>query len=202
MTETDPSAIITDEMRAWIGRSAGPFAIPEQITATDIRRFLDATGDDNPLWTDDAYAQAAGYQARAVPPMLILELYRRASGTGEGDAALWHGFPWPDGYTDTRNAGNEVEWVAPVYLGDQLSVEHQLVDLVARQGRAGIGIYLTRESAFRNQAGEVVVRLRATTVKLRGQVGRADSAEGGHQASPSRRAPAPGWASERPGEGE
>lgn len=171
MTAVDPNAIITEEMRGWVGRFAGPFAVPEQISPSDVRRFLDATGDDNPLWTDDAYAQAAGYRERLVPPMLILELYRRASGTGEGDGALWHGLPWPGGYTDTRNAGNEVEWLAPVYQGDQLTVEHRIVDLVARQGRAGIGIYLTRESTFRNQIQEVVVRLRATTVKLKPQVG-------------------------------
>lgn len=169
MTATDPNSLITDEMRSWVGRAAGPFPIPEQVSASDVRRFLDATGDDNPLWTDDAYAQAAGYRARFVPPMLILELYRRASGTGEGDSGLWRGLPWPSGYTDTRNAGNEVEWVRPVYLGDQLTIEHRIVDLVARHGRAGIGIYLTRESVFRNQTGEEVVRLRATTVKLPGQ---------------------------------
>jgi len=177
VTATDPNSLITDEMRAWVGRAVGPFPIPEQIAASDVRRFLDATGDDNPLWTDDDYARAAGYRQRAVPPMLILELYRRASGTGEEDAALWHELPWPPGHTDTRNAGNEVEWVAPVYLGDQLTVEHRIVDLVARRGRAGIGLYLTRESVFREQTGNVVVRLRATTVKLNLQA----TASAGHE---------------------
>ena len=37
---------------------------------------------------------------------------------------------------------------------------------MAKQGRIALGIYVTRESTFRNGAGEVVVRLYGTTAKL------------------------------------
>ena len=162
----DASSIITDELRSWIGRTAGPFPVPEEVSASDVRRYLGATGDSNPLWRDDDVARAAGYRERIVPPMLVIELYRRVSGaTGAGDANLWEGLPLPENYTDTRNAGAETEWLQPVYMGDRLTVWHRITDIVARQGRAGLGIYLIRESEFRRD-GEVVVRLHATTVKL------------------------------------
>lgn len=163
----EASTIITPELQAWVGSSVGPIQLPESLTPADVRRYLDATGDTNPLWTDESVAREAGYAACPVPPMLVFELYRRAEGaTGAGDANLWKGMPLPTNYTDTRNAGNKIEWLAPASLDDRLEVRHQLADITARQGRAGLGIYITRESEFRKQDGIVVVRLRATTVKL------------------------------------
>jgi len=165
--KTDVSNSITDELQSWVGRSVGPIQLPEAITSADVRRYLDATGDTNPLWTDEAVAHGAGYSACPVPPMLVMEMYRRAEGSGgAGDANLWEGMPLPPNYTDTRNAGNEIEWLAPVSVGDRLDVRHELKEISAHQGRAGLGIYITRESEFRKQDGAVVVRLRATTVKL------------------------------------
>lgn len=178
MAALDADTIITDELRGWIGRTAGPFELPEQVSESDVRRFIDATGDANLLWTDHAFARAAGYVGRVVPPMMVLELYRRASGaTGAGDGNLWRGLPLPAGYTDARNAGNEVEWVAPVYPGDRLTVEHRITDIVARQGRAGLGVYITRQSEFRRQDGEAVVRLHATVVRLPGSRAHEGAAE-------------------------
>ena len=164
---TDVSSIVTDEMRACIGRTSNVIGLPEPIGPGDIRRFVDATGDANPLWTDEAFARSKGYKGRVVPPIMVLELYRRmGSEAGGEEEGSWQNLPLPPEYTDTRNAGKEVEWLQPLYMGDTLTLQHRLVDIVARQGRAGIGIYITRESEFRNGAGEIVVLLRATTVKL------------------------------------
>lgn len=175
---TEPSSIVTDEMRAWIGREAGPFELPEAIGPSDVRRFVDATGDRNPLWEDSAVARDAGYEACPVPPMLILELYRRAEGSeGAGDGNLWAGIPFPEGFKDARNAGNEVEWLAPVFAGDRLTVRHRLVGIEAKQGRAGLAIYTTRESEFLRANGEIAVRLRATSVRLHER--RVDTSESG-----------------------
>lgn len=163
---TDVSSIVTDEMRACIGRTSKQVALPEPVGPGDIRRFVDATGDANPLWTDEAFARSKGYKGRVVPPIMILELYRRMESEEEEGGGGWQDIPFPPEYTDTRNAGKEVEWLQPLYMGDTMTVQHRLVDIVARQGRAGIGIYVTRQSEFRNGAGEMVVLLRATTVKL------------------------------------
>ncbi|HEY3304099.1 MAG TPA: MaoC family dehydratase [Candidatus Binatia bacterium] len=152
--------LISDELRSWIGRSSRRLPLPEAVSASDIRRYVDATEDRNPLWLDDDAARAAGYKGRVVPPMLVLELTRRAQDeSGEG-ADWWHKLPLPPDYTDTRNAGGELEWLAPVYVGDRLALESSIVDIVARQGRAGLGIYVTREERVLNQGGEVVLKRR------------------------------------------
>ena len=75
----------------------------------------------------------------------------------EGDSAsssdatdLRRQLPLPEGYTNVRNAGSETEWLQPAYVGEQLSTQSRIVDIVARQGRAGLGIYITQEEQILN----------------------------------------------------
>ena len=64
------SLIITPELREWIGRKT-PLRQLEIISAADVRRYVDATGDANPLWLDDDFARGAGYRSRMLPPTLV-----------------------------------------------------------------------------------------------------------------------------------
>jgi acyl dehydratase len=163
----DADTVLTDEVRAWIGRASDVREYPEPIAASDVRRYLDATGDQNPLWRDDAYARAAGYRGRLVPPLFVAALTRRlpVSDSVE-DQVLWeHQVPVLTGYTNTRNAGTELEFLAPIYVGDRISVQTHIVDITARRGRTGLGIYITRVLEFRNQDGEIVIRRRQALAK-------------------------------------
>ena len=63
------ATVLTPEVRSWIGRATELMPLPEPIALSDIRRYVEATGDRNPLWLDDEAARAAGYRARVVPPM-------------------------------------------------------------------------------------------------------------------------------------
>ncbi len=159
--------MITKEMREWIGRSGPVMELPEEISASDIRRFVEATGETNRLWMDETFARSYGYRGRVVPPMMVIELWRRINDP-EAEHAVdpRGGLPLPEGYKVTRNAGSEIEWVEPVYLGDRLSIQERITDIVVRQGRAGLGIYISRETEIRNQDGTVVVRKRQTTAKF------------------------------------
>jgi len=162
-----PESVLTDEVKSWIGRSTEWLPFPEEISASDVRRYVDATGDANPLWLDDELARSVGYKSRPVPPMMVLDLNWRLSRWGADDPSrIQHQVPLPPEYIDTRNAGLEIEWLAPVFIGDRLSVQHRITGIVARQGRRGLGVYLTRESEFRNQDLLPVVRTRQTVVRF------------------------------------
>jgi uncharacterized protein len=157
--------IITPELRGWIGRK-GPLTRLEIMTASDVRRYVDATGDANPLWLDDEFARSAGYRSRLLPPTLVgwvpFSLREGADRSGADATDLRRQVPLPEGYTNVRNAGSETEWLQPVYVGEQLSTQSRIVDIVARQGRVGLGIYITQEEQILNSQQEIVMRRRHT----------------------------------------
>ena len=164
MTFRDAS-IITPELRGWIGRQSPSRAL-EILSASDVRRYVDATGDANPLWLDDEFARRAGYRGRLLPPTLVGWIpfsFREGTERANSDPTdLRRQLPLPPEYTNVRNAGSETEWVQPAYLGEQLFTRSSILDIVARQGRAGLGIYVTQEEQVINSAEEVVLRRRHT----------------------------------------
>src|SRR5262245_1665743 len=84
----------------------------------------------------------------------------------EGDSAdstdMRRLLPLPDGYTNVRNAGSETEWLQPAYVGEQLFIRSHILDIVAREGRAGLGIYITQEEQILNSRQQIVLRRRHT----------------------------------------
>jgi 3-oxo-4,17-pregnadiene-20-carboxyl-CoA hydratase alpha subunit len=164
MTES-ADTIITPELRGWIGRRT-PLRELEIINASDVRRYVDATGDANRLWLDDDYARGAGYRGRILPPTLVgWAPFSFKEGTERASSDLTdlrRQLPLPAGYTNVRNAGSETEWVQPAYLGEQLSTQSAIIDIVARQGKAGLGIYISQEEQVLNFKQEIVLRRRHT----------------------------------------
>ena len=157
--------IITPELRSWIGRGT-PLRDLEIISASDVRRYVDATGDANPLWLDDEYARQAGYRGRILPPTLVGWVpfsFKEGTERATTDPTdLRRQLPLPAGYTNVRNAGSETEWLQPAYLGEQLSTQSSIVDIVARQGKAGLGIYISQEEQVLNSQHQIVLRRQHT----------------------------------------
>ena len=58
--------LVTDEARAWIGRSDPPVTV--EVSATDIAKYCHAVGETAPEHFDEAAAHAAGYRAIVAPP--------------------------------------------------------------------------------------------------------------------------------------
>jgi acyl dehydratase len=161
---SDVDALITDQVRAWIGRTSELMPLPEEVAASDVRRYVEATGDRNQLWLDDATARSAGYRGRVVPPMLVIDLVWRLKTTDAG--RMTDRVPLPPNYIDTRNVETEMEWLEPVYVGDRLSVRHRIRDIVARPGRRGIGVYITRETEYVRTDGTLVARVLQTVARF------------------------------------
>ena len=61
--------LLTDELLSWIGQEAF-YPAREELGRASIRYFALALGDDNRLYTDDAYARALGYRSVIAPQRL------------------------------------------------------------------------------------------------------------------------------------
>ena len=143
-------------MRACIGTTTPALELPEEIAATDVRRFLDLIGETNPLYRDQEYASRLGHGAASCRRCWSCSssagsTIRKAAKRASTD---WPGLTLPANYTNTRNAGHEFTWLQPVYVGDRLTLQSRLTDMYVKQGRRGVPvIYLVRETEIRNQAG-------------------------------------------------
>ena len=157
-------SIISDELRRCIGQK-GPVRSLEPLSASDVRRYIDATGDANPLWLDDEFARSAGYSGRLLPPILVGWTPFSLKEPEEGKGASFdvrRQLPVPAAYTNVRNAGSETEWLKPVHLAEPLSCQSHIVDITAREGKMGMGIYVTQMEEVRDGDGELVFTRRHT----------------------------------------
>ncbi len=55
-------SVITEEMRGLIGVETPPYLV--EVEKGDLRRFVEATGETNPLYTDAERAKTTRYGSR------------------------------------------------------------------------------------------------------------------------------------------
>lgn len=83
--------------------------LTKHITEVDVRKFVEMTGDDNPLHVDRAYAETTSFKDIVVHGMLGASFISTVIGTKlPGTGALW--------------VSQNIEFLLPVRLGDVLTI--------------------------------------------------------------------------------
>jgi acyl dehydratase len=112
------------------------------VTAEDIARFCQVSGDFNTLHTDDTAAHAAGFRERIAHGLLVLSIT-----SGLSDAAS----DWAlNAYLEETRV-----FVAPVYPGDAIRTVTRVTEVRRSTSRPDRGIVRTAVEVV-NQDGEVV----------------------------------------------
>lgn len=168
-------SVITDEMRAWIGKELDSYTV--EIEKEPIRRWAEAIGDPNPVFHDQEYAKTTRHGTLIAPPGMIsnygFSLEGHAGRMGGPRAAPAGGarrtLVMP--FKLILNGGNEVEYARPIKAGDVLRATSSIADLSERQGRPGIGrmISQTTETVFKDMQGRVVAKARNTLLHYEGK---------------------------------
>jgi 3-oxoacyl-[acyl-carrier protein] reductase len=84
-------------------------SLVKTITESDVRKFVEMTGDDNPLHVDRAYAESTAFKDIVVHGMLGASFISTVIGTKlPGTGALW--------------VSQNIEFLLPVRLGDVLTI--------------------------------------------------------------------------------
>lgn len=151
------TSLLTDEIRSYIGRESSPYTM--EVDKTAVRLFARAVGFTDPLFYDEEYAHSKGYRSIVAPPGFFGHTPWKP-----GDAGIPLRLPTLP--VKRRLAGgNEFEYYGVVCAGDVLTCVTRIKDISERQGRAGPMIFLTLETDYRNQLGELVARSRLTLIR-------------------------------------
>lgn len=156
--------LLTEELKAWIGREAH-YPAREELGRASIRYFALALGDDNPLYVDDAFAKKAGYPSVIAPPTLICESCQYAYRAPNADGYIGHEWDLPVPNARLIRAGNDYEFMRPVLPTDRISVTWTLESIVEKpSSRGGTQLFVSSVARYRDVRGEVVALNRETIV--------------------------------------
>jgi acyl dehydratase len=162
-------SVITEEMRRLIGVETPPYVL--EVERGDLRRFVEATGETNRLFTDEDWARRSQHGGVVFPPTFFCPdpiIAAKLAGLER---------PWPFKYS--IDGGSEWEFFAPVRVGDKLRLTAKIADLYEKQGSTQTGrmLFTIIEVRCTNQRGELVGIARGTGIVYEGPAeGKGESA--------------------------
>lgn len=110
-------------------------AFTRTLTEGDVSLFIGATWDVNPYHTDESFASQTPFKKRIVPGLLTASLLTHLGG-------LW-------AFLATEM---KFEFLAPVYIGDTITAEAEVIEADEARGWVRLGCRCV------NQVGEEVLR--------------------------------------------
>ena len=141
--------------KAHIGKTLG--RITTEVEKGRLRFFAKATGETNPVYTDEDAAKAAGYRSLPVPPSYFFCLQMIddpdptwwLTGLGVNLHNILHG-------------EQSFEYLEMAFAGDSLTFESRITDIYDKKG--GALEFIVRETTGVNQLNKVVVKMKLTAV--------------------------------------
>ena len=186
MTNESPTTLITPEIRALIGVESETTTAFEAVEKGALRRFCQAIMDDDPVYWNEEYAKQTKYGGVVAPPLYSAFSNRRRSGTPDPldrfkNDPEWDGTSPPPGGAPRRepgglppvslplkrllNGGVSAEFFAYCRPGDLISAKRKYIDITERTGRTGLMVIIVSETAYTNQDGLLLCKVRNTTVR-------------------------------------
>jgi 3-hydroxybutyryl-CoA dehydratase len=111
------------------------------ITEADIFAFCGIAGDFNPIHVDEVYARGTRWGGRIAHGMLVAGMITRTLSAIGGDGAV--------------HVSQEVSFIAPVHVGDTITLVSEVVEKIDDKRRMII------RSTWTNQQGDTVQTGRA-----------------------------------------
>ncbi|MBT6274729.1 MAG: acyl dehydratase [Chromatiales bacterium] len=141
------AVLLTDEHRAWIGRTEAPLHI--EVNRTDIIKYAVSTEQRRQKYL-------AGDEA---PPMFVFGLVRPVVPIDQlGPDGLAPQASMPDlPLKRIMAGGTKMRLHRPIRPGDKLVATRRLADLYEKEGRQGPLIFMVNELNVVNQDGEPVI---------------------------------------------
>jgi len=181
---------LEERLQQFVGLSTGPATRgPDPVNVPMIRHWVEAMGDQNPVYLDEEAARAHGFGGIIAPPTMLqawimagLEatLARDHSRVevGVGDPAdrspndTLMAMLDDAGFTSVVATNCDQHYVRPLVPGDELEVT-SVIDSVSGEKATGLGVghFVTTRLEFTDQHGDVVATMKFRILKFtpRGQ---------------------------------
>ncbi len=156
--------MIPEEVKQYISRVSSPHV--REVEKGAIRRYAEAIGNSNPLYSDEEYARKSRYGSIVAPPgffgwsarpgpsavrlsQLVLDLQATLNSAG---------FP------RILDGGMSYEFSHPVRAGDKLISSPKVTGITEKEGKGGKMIICDLETTYLNQDGELVAKAYQTFI--------------------------------------
>ena len=140
-----------DRSHLGVDYDAGTYPVDKD----EALRYCQAIGETAPIYTDEDVARTAGHPGLLVHPTFCAIFVRSF---GRPDIKLNFG-------RTSFHAGEAIESLAPIHVGDTLTARTRLKDVYAKTGRSGTMAFVVWETSFTNQHGQQVVAVQESMVR-------------------------------------
>ena len=160
--------VVDDEVKAIIGKRGAVRTATDDVSSSEMRRFAQATFDDNRIYFDEQSALKSRFGARVGPGTFVISSLRsnipfvddplRRIGADEDATSNEETRPRPRGWEKRYffHAGDEVELYRLPQVGDRISSQPYVKDIYAKTGRSGNMAYYVARNDFKDQNGVLI----------------------------------------------
>jgi uncharacterized protein len=180
----EAAATLDEKLQSFVGLSSGPGLLgADPVNLPMIRHWVEAMGDHNPVYVDNAAARDAGFSGIIAPPtMLQAWIMRGLRASQASDAARADGVAGESasdrlmailddaGFTSVVATNCDQHYARPLVPGDHLEVS-SIIDAVSSEKATGlwVGHFITTRLEFTDQHGERVATMRFRILRFRPQ---------------------------------
>ncbi|MGO9343811.1 MAG: bifunctional MaoC family dehydratase N-terminal/OB-fold nucleic acid binding domain-containing protein [Acidimicrobiales bacterium] len=149
---------------------------PDEVNQAMIRHFVEAVGDENPVYTDEKAARAAGFPGVIAPPQMLQAWVMRGYKASYSPAADRERTAHDEimtlldseGFTSVVATDCEQEYMRPLVLGDRIAARSVIESISDKKSTGlGEGHFFTTRLEFVDQAGDLVATMRFRILKFR-----------------------------------
>jgi hypothetical protein len=165
-----------EDTESFLNKEIGLTIGADEVEKGTIRHWLEAKEFDCPLHFDEETAKRVGYKGIVAPWTMVItygaEPYWRPGNPHArlGDRPKQVPLPVldvvPAPCTLSFASDIEMEFFAPMYVGDRISCSSKLISITRKELRVGKGAFLTQENTYKNQRGEVVSVMRISIFRF------------------------------------
>jgi acyl dehydratase len=170
---------VTEAVAALVGVEGPRFSAPGPLGPDELRRFVQAVMESDPVHWDEDAARSSRYGRLVAPPLYVLHAPRRAPGAPDplnrlAEQPDWDALDVGAGFGGlppidvplhrVLNGGTEAEFFRLPAIGDLISAQSRYVEIVDREGRSGPMVLARIETTYRDQHGEPLARVVNTVI--------------------------------------